>query len=486
MLRTDYLVLGGGIAGVSTAQTLHLLQSEASIALVTATEVVKSVTELTHLTKLLSSFNVIETIINDWQRENQGVQLVKGVVTNIDRERKEVSVENYGQISYNKLCICTGGVPKTISDHPHVLAIRDTQSVRHFQDKLKDATRVMVVGNGGIATEIVYEIANIEVIWAIKDSSISSVFVDAGAGQFFVEKINSNSTETGLLDDNPVKRMKFTVTRDEGEEGCRQLLGSALGPDWHKGFSKTGKSEGKQVHLEYKVEIGQILSHSDLLSRNLSETAAIVTEGEKKIWNIYVELSNGKLYGCDFVVSATGVTPSGEMFKHVVEVEEEGGILIDDEMRTSAPDIYAAGDVCSAGWTEAAHWFQMRLWSQARQMGMMAAKAMVAHSGGDTVELDFCFEMFAHVTQFFGYKVVLLGLYNGQKLEDQYEILLRVTKGREYVKAVMKEGRMQGALLIGQTELEETFENLILNQLDLSQYGEDLLDPNIDIEDYFD
>ena len=34
--------------------------------------------------------------------------------------------------------------------------------------------------------------------------------------------------------------------------------------------------------------------------------------------------------------------------------------------------------------------------------------------------------------------------------------------------------------------LSKTFENLILNQLDLSQYGEDLLDPNIDIEDYFD
>ena len=210
------------------------------------------------------------------------------------------------------------------------------------------------------------------------------------------------------------------------------------------------------------------------------------TEDGKKIWNIYVELSNGKVYGCDFLVSATGVTPSGGIFKQVVEVDEEGGIRIDEEMRTSAPDIYAAGDVCSAGWSQAAHWLQMRLWSQARQMGMMAARAMVAHSRGEKVELDFCFEMFAHVTQFFGYKVVLLGLYNGQKLEDQYEILLRVTRGREYVKAVMKEGRMQGALLIGQTDLEETFENLILNQLDLSQYGEDLLDPNVDIEDYFD
>lgn len=45
---------------------------------------------------------------------------------------------------------------------------------------------------------------------------------------------------------------------------------------------------------------------------------------------------------------------------------------------------------------------------------------------------------------------------------------------------------MVGAVLIGETDLEETFENLILNQMDLTVYGEELLNPDIDIEDYFD
>lgn len=44
--------------------------------------------------------------------------------------------------------------------------------------------------------------------------------------------------------------------------------------------------------------------------------------------------------------------------------------------------------------------------------------------------LDFCFELFSHVTTFFGYKVVLLGLYNGQTLGKDYEIILRCTKGK--------------------------------------------------------
>lgn len=58
--------------------------------------------------------------------------------------------------------------------------------------------------------------------------------------------------------------------------------------------------------------------------------------------------------------------------------------------------------------------------------------------------------------------------------------------GKEYIKVVLKDGTMQGAILIGDTDLEETFENLILNQTDLTPFKDDLLDPNIDIEDFFD
>ncbi len=56
--------------------------------------------------------------------------------------------------------------------------------------------------------------------------------------------------------------------------------------------------------------------------------------------------------------------------------------------------------------------------------------------------------------------------------------------GVEYVKLVMREGRLLGAVLIGETDLEETFENLILNQMDLSHLN--LLEPSVDLEDFFD
>ncbi|CAM9199232.1 unnamed protein product [Hapterophycus canaliculatus] len=47
-------------------------------------------------------------------------------------------------------------------------------------------------------------------------------------------------------------------------------------------------------------------------------------------------------------------------------------------------------------------------------------------------------------------------------------------------------GRVIGAMLIGDTGLEETFENLIFSGTDVSTIGDDLLSHRVDIEGFFD
>ena len=67
------------------------------------------------------------------------------------------------------------------------------------------------------------------------------------------------------------------------------------------------------------------------------------------------------------------------------------------------------------------------------------------------------------------------------------QVLVRVTPGDEYIKLVLYRRKVIGAMLLGSaTELAETFENLILNKLDVGAIGEGLLDPAIDIADFFD
>nr|XP_025139155.1 pyridine nucleotide-disulfide oxidoreductase domain-containing protein 1 isoform X4 [Bubalus bubalis] len=352
----------------------------------------------------------------------------------------------------------------------------------------------MIIGNGGIALELVYEIEGCEVIWVIKDKAIGNTFFDAGAAEFLTSKLIDEKPEAKIAQ----KRTRYTTEGRKKEAQARANVGnvgSALGPDWHEGLDLKGTKEfSHKIHIETMCEVKKIYLQEEFrISEKKSLTfprdhhdQSVTTD--KEIWPLYVELTNEKIYGCDFIVSATGVTPNTEPFLcgNNFDVGEDGGLKVDDHMHTSLPDIYAAGDICTASWHPSPVWQQMRLWTQARQMGWYAAKCMAAASVGESIDMDFSFELFAHVTKFFNYKVVLLGKYNAQGLGSNHELLLRCTKGQEYIKAVLQNGRMMGAVLIGDTDLEETFENLILNQMNLSAYGEDLLDPNIDIEDYFD
>ena len=474
--ETDFLVVGGGIAGVSCAELLATLAPNASITLVTSGPTVKAVTDFSHLTKLLATFEVVEQSVDEWGKQHSRVRVVRGSLSALDPDSRTAEVDGVGTLRYGRVCLCTGSRPKLAIQHPLVLGVRDVQSVVELQTRLATASRVLVLGNGGIATELVHELEDVEVVWAIKDNSINATFVDPGAGEFLKSKLGGYSRES----ESASRRMRYSVRGEEAEGG------SALGPDWHQGMDARGIGGTKKVLVEHGVTLERLLEPSDLVVEELVPYTPPGWDDGRDKWPVYALLSSGRIFGCDFVVSATGVIPGGEVFKPVLKVDSEGGIVVDEVMRTSRERVYAAGDLASPGWTLAAHWLPMRLWTQARQTGMQAAVAMVADAKGEDVTQDFCFEMFAHVTKFFGFKVVLLGLFNGQKLDRQYDILLRTTPGLEYVKVILKEGRMQGALLIGETDLEETFENLILNQLDLTSYGEDLLDPGIDIEDYFD
>ncbi len=58
--------------------------------------------------------------------------------------------------------------------------------------------------------------------------------------------------------------------------------------------------------------------------------------------------------------------------------------------------------------------------------------------------------------------------------------------GVEYVKVVLRGGRVVGALLVGNTDLEEALETLLLNALDVTDFGDALLDPTLAIDDFFD
>ncbi|CAH4032221.1 pyridine nucleotide-disulfide oxidoreductase domain-containing protein 1 isoform X1 [Pieris brassicae] len=468
-LNSKYLIVGGGIAGVTCVETLAILHPGATLIIITASSLVKNVSNITFYAKTIVKFDVSETEASSLKKIHPNLHIVYDSLRHVDTTHKIAYTDGGIEITFEAICICTGGIPKLISDSKkisRIIGIRDTESVEHFQEKLRNGRRMVVVGNGGIASEIIHAIRGIEKIWVVRDEYISATFVDPGAAEFLQDSVKNYQEKQ----ENTVLRRHIFSEEDKLVSVNKNLKSAALGPDWYRKLENVISSEGKQeLEIIYKSEVEYVI------------------EKENTEYPLYVKLSNGKAIECDFVISATGVEPAVNFTWDEEPVfGKDGGIAVNELQQTSIPHVFAAGDVASASWEHSAHWFQLRLWTQARQMGAMAAKAMHAKINKEDVLQDFCFELFTHCTTLFGHRVVLLGKYNGQGLDKKYEILLRVTHGHEYIKFVLQNGKLQGAILIGETDLEEMCENLILDQIDLTPYGDDILNPDIDIDDYFD
>ncbi|XP_054744877.1 pyridine nucleotide-disulfide oxidoreductase domain-containing protein 1 [Anastrepha obliqua] len=471
----SFLVVGGGIAGVSCAETLAIYHPEESIILLTESSLIKTIANLEPVARYVYKFDVKEQSLEDTKQLAPAIVTIVDQLLRIEASEHRAITQHGRSIFYKSICLCTGAVPHLISNNTsRVIGIRDTDSVLTLQRRLKNAKSVVLLGNGGIASELAYELHGVEVHWVIKDGHIASTFVDAGAAHFFQVSMHHNKSKEKIASvEKPeatsiVKRLRYAEILSEDQSKDVIKHGAALGPDWHRNFTLKGSAvaELDSPIMYYKTHVEQIIEENNLL---------------------VVKLSNGEQIKCDFLVSATGVEPHHNYCCSVpLTLASDGGIAVNDMMETNVEGIYAAGDVCTCIWEHGEHWLQMRLWTQARQMGCMAGRSMSAKLRNEVIYQDFCFELFGHVTQLFGYSVVLLGRYNGQGLGTDYEILLRCTPQKEYIKFILQNGRLRGAILIGNTELAETCENLILNGIDLTPYGDDILNPDIDIEDYFD
>lgn len=215
-------------------------------------------------------------------------------------------IDSLGQkFGYKKLCLCTGANPKLLHfDSPHIIGLRDTDSAINLKEKLATSKKVCIVGNGGIATELIYELKNVEVVWIIRDKYIASTFVDAGAAEFLMNCVGSDKDAV-----KPATTLRYTISSSSSTTGSAKsdIPGCALGPNWHNNLLLVGGSvSDKTITVEYQSEIESINEIKPKLD-DLAEE-----------WPVYVTLASGKVFGCDFVISATGVCPAVPSLKVII------------------------------------------------------------------------------------------------------------------------------------------------------------------------
>lgn len=102
------------------------------------------------------------------------------------------------------------------------------------------------------------------------------------------------------------------------EQNCRKLKvkSGPIGPNLFVCFcvSRTELNLKDSMKQTYNLFFSCIF-YKKKKKKALEDTRFIFYFSEGS-WPVYVRLTNGKTFGCDFVVSATGVVPNMEPFLH--------------------------------------------------------------------------------------------------------------------------------------------------------------------------
>jgi len=136
-----------------------------------------------------------------------------------------------------------------------------------------------------------------------------------------------------------------------------------------------------------------------------------------------VRLSDGTVVAADAVIVGIGITPNTELAA-AAGLEIDNGIKVDAQLRTSDPDIYAAGDVANAFHPVIGKHLRVEHWANALNQPQAAANAMA----GQQVSYD-------RVPYFFSDQYDLGMEYSGYVEPGGYdELLFRGdVPGREFV-----------------------------------------------------
>ena len=143
----------------------------------------------------------------------------------------------------------------------------------------------------------------------------------------------------------------------------------------HRGFDVTVVEMGDQVLAPLDQEMARIVE-GYVEKHGIRLALGDGVAGFKQAANgaIDVETQSGKIYPADIVILALGVRPDTTLAKTAgLEIGKRGGIRVDEQMRTSNPDIFAVGDAVEVKDFVTGEWSLIARAGPANRQGRIAA-----------------------------------------------------------------------------------------------------------------
>ncbi|MFF8968483.1 NAD(P)/FAD-dependent oxidoreductase [Streptomyces sp. NPDC014995] len=410
-----FVIVGGGLAGAKAAETLRAEGFTGRVILICDER--DHPYERPPLSKgfLLGKETRESVFVHEpaWYAQND-IELHLGqTVDEIDRTAKTVRYGDDGTlVHYDKLLLATGAEPRRLDIPGTGLAgVHHLRRLAHAE-RLKGVLAALGRDNGHL--------------------------VIAGAGWIGLE-IAAAAREYGA---------EVTVVEPEPTP-----LHAVLGPELGNVFAELHREHGVRFH--FGVRLTEIIGQDGMV------LAARTDDGEE--------------HPAHGVLAAIGAAPRTALAEaaglELADRAHGGGVSVDARLRTSDPDIHAAGDVASFPH----HLFDTTLrvehWANALNGGPAAARAML----GRDVTYD-------RVPYFFSDQYDLGMEYSGWAPPGTYdEVVIRGDAGkREFLSFWLRDGRVLAGMNVNVWDVTEAIQKLIRAGAPVDT--EALADPRVPLE----
>ncbi|MFF5185007.1 NAD(P)/FAD-dependent oxidoreductase [Streptomyces sp. NPDC000345] len=410
-----FVIVGGGLAGAKAAETLRAEGFTGRVILICDER--DHPYERPPLSKgfLLGKESRESVFVHEpaWYAQND-IELHLGqTVDAIDRTAKTVHFGDDGTfVHYDKLLLATGAEPRRL-DIPGT----DLAGVHHLRrlahaERLKGVLAALGRDNGHI--------------------------VIAGAGWIGLEiaaAAREYGAEVTVVDPSPTP------------------LHGVLGPELGNVFAELHRDHG--VRFRFGVRLTEIVGQDGMV------LAARTDDGEE--------------HPAHDVLAAIGAAPRTGLAEAagltLADRAHGGGVAVDTRLRTSDPDIYAAGDVASFPHGVFDTRLRVEHWANALNGGPAAARAML----GKDVTYD-------RVPYFFTDQYDLGMEYSGWAPPGSYdEVVIRGDAGkREFIAFWVKESRVLAGMNVNVWDVTEQIQRLITSASPVNT--EALADPHVPLE----
>jgi len=397
--KTHFLIVGGGIAGVSAAEAIHKAAPSADITLISEEPSLPYFRM--SLTRYLAgeiNRDQLDLHKEGWYLENHVNIAVSARVKDIDSNQKLVTLNDGRIFQYEKLILANGASPFVPpipgKDLEGVMTLRSLEDAERIIQIFDHPANVVCIGGGLLGLEI------------------------AGA----IAKHGLKVTVLEALD--------WLLPRQLGQEAAELLR--------------------RQIET---MGISVIVP---------AKTSALVGEGKVEGVEITGNTSEAEPVVCipaELVLISAGVRPNLDLAK-MAGVEVGRGVLVNEHMQTSNPDIYAAGDVCEF------HGICYGLWVPAKKQGEVAGR----HAAGQPA--DFAGDPPSAKLKVLGIDLFSIGQFAPTEEGDK---LVAARQDDTYISLLFRNGILIGANLLGETGLDSKVKKAIEAKTDFSSVLKDLV-----------